>query len=355
VHVTSRRDSIKETTSSHPNHHQKYCEHFLEANQHEITPDQLPLAENIKKDNRNLISAKNKLDTWNNNLNCESSTHTNSSPAANPALQTYFPQISSSLHTLQTPSPNFGSVSQGRVDLRSFHNSQNMSFCNQRTSDCNCETGKLNKLESLGTGLDGSNNATFSLPKLALQKTEVKKGKAASKSTGQNLLSKSSFSFLPVTGPMREIRALQNRIRIQAEHKATIKLQDACERQRIARVEQHLTELREESKRRELEVLNAALVSAFDKAKKLDSHDIAVGSFSSIIQSRSGEFNNCSAADLLITKCSKEFNNDEPCDYLPQNQAGVQSRAYQNLPLKNGSRSLAFTCGFESLALATRK
>jgi hypothetical protein len=359
VHVTNRNDLIDETMSiaSHSQLYGNFCEHPFKTVGYESATDELSLPGSIQVtmyDRQNSERRKSKLNAsgpLNMQLSHDLSTQISKIPAS-PALQVYLPQITSALRTLQTPSPNSSSMKP--IEVGACNSSQPVNPCHQKGRCYECDKEELEKCSETGTHY--SNKLLVSLPQLAVHKAEAKRDKSTIKSADQrNVPSKTSFSYLPVTGPMREIRALQSKIRIQAEHKAAIKLQDACERRRIARMEQHSTALRDESKKRDLEVLNAALLSAFDKAKEMDRQDSAVGSSPSIPQSLQGEFEESCAANLFNSKTSNQFTNDTASDNLLQKQIGATSKAYLNLPPKTGSRSLAFTCGFQSLSLATQK
>jgi hypothetical protein len=361
-HGTNRNDFIEEAVliSHHPNEGGNFCDHHLKTSGLQSAGDQLSLIGKVQgrmkecqnsEGNKSNLNAACSLDMQ---LGHDLSTKKRGFPVAIPAPQTCLPRILTPSRTSQTLSSISGSKNKIEVDVPS--SSQLMNLCHQKNGKSECNMEKLKMCPDYDVGNQGSNK--FLLPHLAVHKAEAKRGKLKLKTPEQSIFtSKPSFSFLPVTGPMREIRALQNKIRMQAEQKSATRVQVACERRRIIRMEQNSTELRDGLKRRELEVLNAALSGAFDTAKEQDYRDSVTRLPSSILQSQPGQVNNSGSTKLLISKNSNKLNNGVASDTLnsPQTLTGVTSKAYLNLPMKIGSRSLAFTCGFQSLALVPQK
>ena len=205
----------------------------------------------------------------------------------------------------------------------------------------------------------GAEDKKVCLPQLILQKTLKKSGKSISPH-GQRVFMSTpkTFSFLPVTGPMRNIRALQDTIRIEAEQKAEMKNEAACERRRLSKIKQHTNALREELKRKELEVLNAALLKAVEKAQESNSHEAntQIGLSQQDLPSLPAQlFSAVESRRLSQTPATGLNSQDHAVDELVQHSPDETGRAYLGLALKRGSRSLAFTCGFKSLSLTASK
>ena len=203
-------------------------------------------------------------------------------------------------------------------------------------------------------GFEGNQHLSqsiVSLPQLVLPRKESKSLQPRSRPGQRIFMSRpKSFSFVPVTGPMRDIRALQDSIRIETERKAAMKLDAALEKRRLTRIEQRSNMVRDEAKRKELESLNAALLDAIDQAQELEKHDTNSCAGQPILRSRSIGYDE----SLRISPVINLSDQDDLLETPPLTESRAAA-AYLNLPLKTGSRSLAFSCGFDSLALTAPK